>query len=159
MGAERGRSGRAESAPLIADADDLDVVRTLFREYAASLDLEPHFRGFDRELAELPYEVLLVASVDGEPVGCVALRRLDDETCEMKRMFVRPAARGTGAGRALATASLERARALGYRTMRLDTLPSRLEAAGALYRSLGFVEAGRYNANPIEGVVFMELQL
>ena len=159
MGAERGRRGGAEGAALIADADDREVVRALFREYAASLDLDGHFEGFDHELAQLPYEVLLVASLDGEAVGCVALRKLDDDTCEMKRMFVRPAARGTGTGRALALASLERARALGYRTMRLDTLPDRMEAAGKLYRSLGFVEVGRYNDNPIEGVIFMELPL
>jgi GNAT superfamily N-acetyltransferase len=159
VGAERGRRGGAEGLALIADADDRDVVRALFREYAASLDLDGHFEGFDDELAQLPYEALLVASLDGEAVGCVALRRLDRETCEMKRMFVRPAARGTGAGRALALASLERARALGYRTMRLDTLPDRMEAAGKLYRSLGFVEVGRYNDNPIAGVIFMELQL
>lgn len=156
MGAEAERRRRA---PQVALADDLDVVRVLFREYAESLDLEVHFQGFDDEVAELPYEVLLVASVDGEPVGCVALRRLDDDTCEMKRMFVRPSARGTGAGRMLATASIERARELGYRTMRLDTLPRRMEAAGELYRSLGFVEVGRYNDNPVEGVIFMELQL
>ena len=156
MGAEAERRGRA---PQVALADDLDVVRRLFREYAESLDLEAHFQGFDDEVAELPYESLLVASLDGEPVGCVALRRLDGGTCEMKRMFVRPSARGAGVGRALAVASLERARALGFRTMRLDTLPHRMEAAGELYRSLGFVEVGRYNDNPIEGVVFMELRL
>lgn len=159
MGAERGRRGGAQSAPLIADADDLDVVRALFREYATSLDLEADFAGFDDELAQLPYEVLLVASLEGEPVGCVGLRRLDADTCEMKRMFVRPPARGTGTGRALALASLERARSLGCRTMRLDTLPDRMEAAGSLYRSLGFVEVGRYNDNPIAGVIFMELDL
>lgn len=156
MGADPERRGRA---PQVALAVDLDVVRALFRDYAASLGLEAHFPGFEDEVAELPYDVLLVAALDGEPVGCVALRRLDDDTCEMKRMFVRPEARGTGTGRALAVAALGRARELGYRTMRLDTLPRRMEAAGALYRSLGFVEVGRYNDNPIEGVVFMELQL
>ena len=159
MDSERRRPDGAARAALIGDADDLDVVRALFREYAASLGEDGRFGGFDDELAELPYEVLLVASIDGEPVGCVALRRLDDDACEMKRMFVRPEARGTGTGRALALASLERARALGYRTMRLDTLPRKMEAAGALYRSLGFVEVERYNDNPIEGVIFMELRL
>ena len=159
MGAEAGRPGGAEAASLITDADDLDVVRALFREYSASLDEDGHFHGFDDELAAMPYEAILVASLGGEVAGCVALRRLDDETCEMKRLFVRPEARGTGTGRALAVASLERARELGYRTMRLDTLPRKLDAAGDLYRSLGFAEIGRYNDNPVEGVIFMELDL
>ena len=158
MGAQAERRGGAPQVA-VADADDLDVVRELFREYAAALDEDGRFQGFDDELEQLPYEVILVARREGEPAGAVALRRLDTDTCEMKRMFVRPFARGTGTGRALAVASLERARALGYRTMRLDTLPRKMEAAGALYRSLGFVEVGRYNDNPIEGVIFMELQL
>jgi len=156
VGAEAERRG---GAPQVAVADDPEVVRELFREYAASLDEDGHFQGFEDELAALPYEVLLVAKVDGEPVGCVAVHPLDERTCEMKRLFVRPSARGTGAGRALALASLERARALGYSAMRLDTLPRKMEAAGALYRSLGFVEVGRYNDNPVEGVIFMERQL
>ena len=158
MGAEAERRGGAPQVA-VADADDPEAVRALFRDYAASLDEDGHFQGFEDELASLPYEVLLVATVAGEPVGCVAVHALDERTCEMKRLFVRTSARGSGAGRALALASLDRARPLGYSVMRLDTLPRKMEAAGALYRSLGFVEVGRYNDNPVEGVIFMELPL
>jgi ribosomal protein S18 acetylase RimI-like enzyme len=149
----QGRRG----APRIAVADDLEVVRTLFREYAASLEEhKPYLVGFDEEVAALPdgYDVILI----GDYAGCVALRRLNERACEMKRLYVRAAARGTGAGRALVLELIEHARARGYAVMRLDTLPSMAEAA-SLYRSPGFVETARYNDNPAPGVRFMELRL
>ena len=101
---------------------------------------------------------MLVARVDGETAGCVALKRLPDGACELKRLYVRPAARGSGTGRALAEAAVERARELGYATMRLDTLPM-MNAARKLYLSLGFRPIERYNDNPIPGVLFFELAL
>ncbi len=93
-----------------------------------------------------------------EPVGCVALKRLPDGAGELKRLYVRPVARGRGLGRTLAEAAVAEARLLGYATLRLDTLPA-MEQARAIYTSLGFVPTERYNDNPIEGVVFFELAL
>jgi len=160
VGAERGRPRGAEGAALIADADDVELVRTLFREYADSLEVDLSFQGFEEELAALPggYDALLVAAVDGEPAGCVGVRPLEDGICEMKRLYLRPAARGTGAGRALAQAAIARARELGYGRMRLDTLPSMTQAR-ELYRSLGFVEIEPYRHNPVSGTAFLELDL
>ncbi len=160
MGAERGRPRSAEGAALIADADDVELVRTLFREYADSLGVDLSFQGFEQELAALPggYDAVLVATVGGTPAGCVGVRPLVEGTCEMKRLYLRPAARGTGLGRALAQAAIARARELGYGHMRLDTLPAMTEAR-ALYRSLGFVEIEPYRHNPVAGTAFLELQL
>jgi len=154
VGAEAERRGRA---PRVAVADDAERVRELFREYAAALGEHARYLvGFDDEVAALPdgYEVILLA----DDVGCVAVKRLDDGACEMKRLYVSASARGTGAGRALVDAAIEHARALGYAVMRLDTLPT-MAAAQGLYRSLGFEEIGRYNDNPAPDVRFMELAL
>lgn len=153
MGAERGRPG---GAARIAVADDVELVRTLFREYAGSLGVDLAFQGFDEEVAALPdgYDVLLVAGDQ----GCVGVRSFGGGVCEMKRLYVRPSARGTGLGRELALAAIARARALGYRAMRLDTMPAMGEAQ-SLYASLGFVEIAPYRHNPVEGTRFMELRL
>ena len=145
-------------------ARDLADCRALFEEYQRGLGVDLCFQGFAAELAGLPGDYapprgrLLLARDRGEPVGCVALRPLGAGDCEMKRMYVRPSHRGTGLGRALAVRIIEEARAAGYACMKLDTLP-RLEAAIALYRSLGFVDAERYNDNPVEGVRFLALDL
>jgi len=160
MGADTGRPRRTHSAPLIADADDVELVRMLFREYGDSLGVDLSFQGFDDEIAALPggYDVLLVARIDGRAVGCVGVRPLDARTCEMKRLYVRPAGRGSGVGRALALAAIDRARGLGYAQMRLDTLPT-MGAAQELYRTLGFVEIAPYRHNPIAGSRFLEIEL
>jgi ribosomal protein S18 acetylase RimI-like enzyme len=138
----------------------IDLVRELFREYGDSLDVDLCFQGFETELAELPWEyvVLLVGHVGGEPAGCVGVRPLDDGACELKRLYVRPAARGTGLGRQLTEAAIEAARVRGFRSMRLDTLPSMTEAR-ALYAKLGFVEIGPYRTNPVVGTSYLELAL
>ena len=162
MGAGCRRLGGAAGAPLIADAgaDDADALRELFREYFALLGPDGWFMEVEGELAALPggYEALLVLRLAGEAAGCVAVRSLGDGVCEMKRLYVRSTMRGSGGGRALVEGSIVRARELGYATMRLDTLPA-MGAAQALYRSLGFREIERYNDNPIEGVLFFELEL
>jgi ribosomal protein S18 acetylase RimI-like enzyme len=162
VGARRRRRGGVARAPLISRAtgDDADAVRALFREYAAWLGPEGWFSDLEAELAALPggYDAILLARDGEEVVGCVALRRLEEGACEMKRLYVRPTGRRSGVGRALAEAIVEEARLLGYRTMRLDTLPT-MGAAQALYRSLGFAETEPYNDNPISGVLFLELAL
>jgi ribosomal protein S18 acetylase RimI-like enzyme len=162
MGAERRRRGGVAGAALIFDAGaaDADALRELFREYFVWLGPEGWFTDVEAELAALPggYEVILLGRDAGAIVGCVALRPLEDGVCEMKRLYVRPAGRGSGTGRALVEASISRARELGYRAMRLDTLPT-MDAAQALYLSLGFRPIERYNDNPVEGVLFFELGL
>ena len=152
---------------VIRDAapDELPDVRELFLEYASMLGVDLSFQGFDTEVASLPGEytterrgALLLAWVGAACRGCVALRELDEERCEMKRLYVRPAARGLGLGRRLAEEAIARARRLGYASMLLDTLPAMSEAR-ALYRSLGFVETAPYRFNPVPGTDFLELRL
>jgi N-acetylglutamate synthase-like GNAT family acetyltransferase len=139
-----------------AEADDVETVRELLREYEDGLDVDLSFQDFEAELADPLgfYEVVLL----GDAGGCVALRRIDDETCEMKRLYVRPAARGHGLGRRLAEALLAEARARGYRKMLLDTLPTMTEAR-SLYATLGFLEAEPYRYNPVPGTSYLELDL
>jgi len=143
---------------------DIESAKTLFVEYAESLGFDLSFQDFDEELANLPGDYgppagcLLLADYKGRPAGCVALRRLGEGICEMKRLYVRPELRGLGIGRALAEAVIEQARKIGYDCMRLDTVPS-MTGARALYVSLGFKRTGPYRYNPIEGAVFMELLL
>jgi GNAT superfamily N-acetyltransferase len=143
---------------------DLAAVRGLFREYAAGLGFDLGFQGFEAELATLPGDysppggALLLAREGRLLAGCVALRRFDEGTCEMKRLFVRGDHRGKGIGRILAEAVIERARRMGYSRMRLDTVPS-MQEAFVMYRSLGFRPIAPYRHNPIEGATFLELTL
>lgn len=140
------------------------TVRSLFEEYAASLDTDLCFQGFAEELAGLPGDYappggrLLLALKDGQTAGCIALRPLNTGVCEMKRLYVRPAFRAHGIGRALVDRLIHEARSAGYQHLRLDTLPS-MTGAQALYRRLGFREIAPYYDSPVEGTVFLELQL
>ena len=138
-----------------AEPNDLETVRELLREYAEGLQLDLSFQDFDAELADPLgfYELVLLAED-----GCVALRRINELTCEMKRLYVQPTTRGGGLGRQLAEAVIAEARKRGYSRMLLDTLPE-MAAAQSLYRSLGFRETEPYRHNPVRGATFLELAL
>lgn len=149
-----------------ARPDEMDAVRALFREYESWLAFDLCFQSFEAELAALPGRYappsgrLLLAEVGGEVAGVIALRAFDEDgVCEMKRLWVRPVFQGHGVGRALAERLVAEARAIGYRAMRLDTLPDRMKSANALYDSLGFRDIPAYYANPLPGVRYMELAL
>ena len=152
---------------LIQVKSDQEVhqARLLFEEYAAWLGFSLCFQNFDKELAGLPGDYsppngrLLLALEDDQVAGCVALRKIDDETGEMKRLYVRPEFRGQGLGRTLTETIIEAARESGYQRLRLDTLPGKMDQAIAMYRSLGFEDIERYYHNPYEAAAFMELML
>jgi GNAT superfamily N-acetyltransferase len=152
-------------APIRSD-DELAAVAALFRAYAASLGIDLTYQDFDAELAGLPGkyappagELLLARDDAATPLGCVGLRpRAPDGCCEMKRLYTVPAARGLGLGRALVTTVVGAARRIGYREMRLDTLPS-MGKAIALYQAEGFVEIAPYYDTPVRGTIFLALRL
>ena len=145
-------------------SEQIAVVRSLFLEYAEWLGISLCFQGFDEELETLPGRYApprgrLLLAMEGEvPAGCIALRPLDATSCEMKRLYVRASHRGQGLGRDLVLHVLRDAARLGYTRMRLDTLPV-MAAAQRLYAALGFREIVPYYPNPVEGAVFMEIDL
>ncbi|MEO8275052.1 MAG: GNAT family N-acetyltransferase [Thermoanaerobaculia bacterium] len=157
-------SGNDKGFSIASSPADYAVARQLFEEYAERLGVDLCFQGFAKELEDLqekygpPAGCILLARDGGEAVGCIALRRVSDETCEMKRLYVRSSARGTGLGRRLAIALIDFAGQLGYRRMILDTLATMTEAH-RLYASLGFTDTAAYYPNPLPGVRYMALDL
>jgi len=149
-----------------ASSDDgIEQARGLFREYETWIQTDLCFQSFEQELAGLPGKYappegrLLLAFQDGQLAGCVALRKIGEGVCEMKRLFVRPDFHGKGLGRRLIDQVVKEAREIGYQRMRLDTLPPRMNKAIELYRRIGFKEIDPYYENPVPGALFMELQL
>ncbi len=144
----------------IDEAEDLGLVRELFREYAESLGVDLSFQNFDEELADPRslYESILIATDGPAIAGCVALHRIDNAVCEMKRLYVRPSFRGRHVGRTLVERLMADARRRGFSRMRLDTLPM-MKAAIAMYESLGFRDIPPYRHNPIAGSRFFEIAL
>ena len=150
---------RAESETEIND------IRVLFEAYGRGLGIDLSFQEFDTELARLPGKyaaptggILLARDGTGRSVGCVAVRPIDSQCCEMKRLYVLPDMRGTGLGMDLVLSILELATSLGYHQMRLDTLPS-MHGALSLYEKTGFTLISPYYETPIEGTIFLEKQL
>lgn len=156
-------AARPELVPALS-ATEVAACRELFTEYQRGLGVSLCFQGFDAELAGLPGDYapprgrLVLALIAGRPAGCVALRPLSHRDAEMKRLYVRPAHRATGLGRALALHVIAEARSIGYEALKLDTLPQ-MTAAQRLYEKLGFRDAAPYNDNPVSGVRFMALDL
>jgi ribosomal protein S18 acetylase RimI-like enzyme len=143
---------------------DILTARALFKEYTDSLGVDLTFQNYEQEVARLetiygpPAGSLLLARYNGLFVGCVGLKKLDDLTCEMKRLYIKPETRGKGLGKALCEKIIKRGKELGYKRMRLDTLPS-MTAAQVLYMKFGFREIEPYYDNPIPGTRYMELGL
>ena len=146
-------------------SDDIEAAKLLFREYETWLAMSLCFQGFEEELAGLPGKYappdgrLLLAYVDDALAGCIALRKLEEGICEMKRLFLRENARGQGLGNQLIEKLVDDAREIGYKKMRLDTYPPKMGKAVSLYESHGFYSIEPYYHNPHEGVLFMELEL
>jgi putative acetyltransferase len=145
--------------------EHITAARELFLEYAQSLGFSLCFQGFDQELAALPGDYappdgrLLLAYAAASPAGCIALHKLEQHTCEMKRLYVRPRFRGLHLGRVLVERILGEARAIGYARMRLDTVEPIMPEAVRMYRAMGFREIPPYRANPLPGALYMELEL
>ena len=146
-------------------ANEMQVVRELFEEYAQAIGVDLATQNFSQELTDLPGKYappagcILLATVDGQPAGCVALRPLADGACEMKRLYVRRQYRAAGLGRTLAEHIISQARTRGYASMRLDTIPSKMRGAVSLYLALGFQWIPAYWDNPLPGAQYMELKL
>jgi putative acetyltransferase len=149
----------------VTSAESIEAARTLFREYEMWLGMDLCFQDFERELQELPGKYappdgrLYIVTLDEVPSGCIALRKVDDDICEMKRLYLSENTRGLGIGNELIELLIADARIIGYKKMRLDTYPPKMGKAVKLYESHGFCAIPKYYDNPHDGVLFMELVL
>lgn len=144
---------------------DYETGTELFREYASQIGVDLEFQDFSKEIGNIrsqyarPGGILFIAyDTDKTPLGCFGIRRLEDSICELKRMYLRKEARGRGLGKQLLARSIRMAKALGYKRMRLDTLPGMQTAIG-LYKKAGFYEIDPYRFNPVAGTKYMEIKL
>lgn len=143
---------------------DYEDAKALFLEYADSLNFNLCFQNFQKEIDDLPAQYsgpdgcIILSCENDKPFGCVAVRKFENDICEMKRLYIPKTHRGRGIGRELAVRIILKAKELGYKKMRLDTLETMTEAI-SLYKSMGFYEIGKYRENPITEVVYMEKKL
>jgi ribosomal protein S18 acetylase RimI-like enzyme len=143
---------------------DMDQARNILMQYATAIRFDLTYQGFERELADLPGEYappqgrLMLARLSGRTVGCVALRRVTDQVCEVRRLYVQPACRGRGLGRRLAEAAIREARTIGYHRVRLETLPS-MKTAVHLLVLLGFHPIQAFGAHPLKSARYFGLKL
>lgn len=148
----------------VQTVDQLELIRVLFREYQDSLNISLCFQNFEQELANLPDKYaapqgrLYLVTQEGEAIGCIALRPIDNECCEMKRLYIKPKFRQLGFGRAMVARIVKDAQEIGYNVMYLDTLPQ-MQSAIKLYKNFGFKETEAYCFNPVCGAVYMLLDL
>ena len=148
----------------VTEGEMIEVIRKLFLEYARSLEIDLDFQDFETELNTLPgkYQppdgALILALVEGKEAGCIALRKISKDICEMKRLYIREEYRGLGLGKMLVGMIIDEAVNKNYQYMRLDTLPT-MKSAQSLYLSFGFYDIEPYVYNPIQGARFMELKL
>ncbi len=148
----------------VQSTGEIKIVKELFEEYAKSLNFSLCFQNFDKELKNLPGDYsppkgsLLLSEYNGIPAGCVGLRKFENDICEMKRLYVKNNFRGLKIGRMLVYKIIDEAKRIGYKKMRLDTIQT-MQAAQNLYKSLGFYEISSYGNHPIEGTIYMELNL
>jgi putative acetyltransferase len=148
-----------------SSTEEVQQARLLFEEYASWVEISLCFQNFEQEVASLPGDYaptsgrLFLAIEDEKVMGCVALRKIGEGIGEMKRLYVRPEFRGRGLGRTLTEKLIAEAKQIGYTSLRLDTLPGKMDQAIAMYRALGFKEIAPYYRNPVEGATFMELVL
>ena len=149
----------------VTSGQQVEDARVLFREYETWLGMSLCFQGFEEEVASLPGKYappggrLYVAYDEGEPIGCIALRAIEPGICEMKRLYLRDAARGKGVGVRLIEQVIADAKEIGYERMRLDTFPPKMGKAVSLYEAHGFYEIPAYYDNPHDGVLYMEKML
>jgi len=145
--------------------DEIKLIKELFLEYAAWLDFPLCFQGFDEELATLPGKYTLpsgrlyLAYWNGKLAGCIGLRKIEGDTCEMKRLYIKPDFRGFGIGKMLVKKIIEEAKQEKYARMRLDTIREKMEKAVKIYEDHGFIEIEAYYNNPDPNTLYMELDL